>query len=103
MNWNIRGINSEKKWSALSNKIDECGCDIICLQETKRQSFDHQYLQKLCPRRLSKFAYLPSIGASGGILIVWNDAIFKGELLFQKGFLFSCPQVVSCTQFSSAP
>jgi hypothetical protein len=31
MNWNIRGINSEKKWNALANKIDECGCDIICL------------------------------------------------------------------------
>jgi exonuclease III len=70
LNWNIRGINSEKKWSALSNKIDECGCDIIYLQETKRESFDHHYLKKFCPRRLSKFAYLPSIGASRGILIV---------------------------------
>jgi hypothetical protein len=31
MNWNLRGINSEKKWVALSNKIEVAGCDIICL------------------------------------------------------------------------
>jgi exonuclease III len=31
MNWNIRGINSDKKWNALANKIDKSGCDIICL------------------------------------------------------------------------
>ena len=35
MNWNLRGINSEKKWLALASKIEESGCDIICLQETK--------------------------------------------------------------------
>jgi hypothetical protein len=46
-------------------------------------------LKKICPRRLSKFAYLPSVGASGGILIVWNDAIFNGDLLFQNNFSIS--------------
>ena len=40
MNWTLRGINSEKKWLALASKIEESGCDIICLQETKREHFD---------------------------------------------------------------
>jgi exonuclease III len=44
MNSNIRGINSEKKWLGFSNKIEESGCDIICLQETKREHFDLQYV-----------------------------------------------------------
>jgi hypothetical protein len=30
--WNIRGINSVGKCDAIRNKIDECGCAIICLQ-----------------------------------------------------------------------
>jgi hypothetical protein len=45
LNWNLRGINSEKKWVALSSKIDESNCDIICLQETKRESFDMEYIR----------------------------------------------------------
>jgi hypothetical protein len=47
LNWNIRGINAEEKWLALANKIEESGCDIICLQETKRQTFDMDYIKKI--------------------------------------------------------
>jgi exonuclease III len=66
MNWKLRGINSEKKCLALSNKIDESGCNIICLQETKREIFDMEYLRKFCPKKFDdKFEFLPSVGASG--------------------------------------
>lgn len=37
--WNIRGLNSEDKWKAIRSKVTECDCDIICLQETKREFF----------------------------------------------------------------
>jgi exonuclease III len=70
MNWNIRGINSEKKWLAIASKIDECGCDIICIQETTREDFDIQFIRKFAPKRFNKFEFLPSIGASGGIIIL---------------------------------
>jgi hypothetical protein len=49
MNWNIRGVNLDKKWDALSNKIKESGYDIVCLQETKREHFDLKYIKKICP------------------------------------------------------
>lgn len=39
--WNIGGINSEQKWLALFDEISESSCSIICLQETKREHFDH--------------------------------------------------------------
>ena len=86
LNWNIRGINSRDKWNAISNKIEESACVVVCLQETKREEFDLQYLRKFCPKRISKFVFLPSIGASGGILNAWNDSILEGELLFQNKF-----------------
>jgi exonuclease III len=89
MNWNIRGINSEKKWLALSNKIEESGCDIICLQETKREHFDLQYVKKFCPKKFSKFLFVPSVGASGGIIIIWNGSTFSGDLAFQNEFSLS--------------
>jgi hypothetical protein len=89
MNWNLRGINSDKKWVALANKIEESGCDIICLQETKRESFDLAYIRKFCPKKFNKFEYVPSVGASGGLIIIWNGSLFNGELAFHNDFSIS--------------
>jgi exonuclease III len=69
LNWNLRGINSEKKWVALASKIEESNCDIICLQETKREVFAMDYIRKFCPKRFDKFEYLPSIGALVELLL----------------------------------
>jgi exonuclease III len=83
---NIRGINSEAKWNVIRNKIQEIGCDIVCLQETKREHFDLNYIKKFCPRAFDKFSYLPSIGASGGTIIIWKGSMFDGELLMENEY-----------------
>jgi len=36
MCWNVRGLNSDKKWNSIRDKIIESRCDIACLQETKK-------------------------------------------------------------------
>jgi exonuclease III len=38
--WNVRGLNSENRQRAVRSKIDESDCNIICLQETKCDTFD---------------------------------------------------------------
>ena len=81
LNWNIKGINSEDKCNAIREKIDESDCAIFCIQETKREQFDHSFIRKLAPKRFNKFAFSPSEGASGGILMGWNSAIFTGEVI----------------------
>jgi len=44
LSWNIRGINSKKKWDAVRDRVVDSNCDVVCLQETKKQSFDpHVY------------------------------------------------------------
>jgi exonuclease III len=73
----------------LANKIEESGCDIICIQETKRQTFDLAFIKNFCPRKFRKFEYLPSIGASGGIITIWNSDIFEGEVSFSNEFSLS--------------
>jgi hypothetical protein len=35
--WNIRGLNAKSKQLALMNAINNSGCSVICLQETKRR------------------------------------------------------------------
>lgn len=84
--WNIRGINSEAKWDALRSKIDESACSIICLQETKKESFDSLYLRKFAPRRFDKFDYIPSVGASGGILVAWIGSMFDGSVVDKQSY-----------------
>ncbi|KAJ1266847.1 hypothetical protein BS78_07G010400 [Paspalum vaginatum] len=89
LNWNIRGLNAEDKCNAVRGKIEESACDVYCIQETKRSSFDHSYIRKLAPKRFDKFAFSPSEGASGGILVGWNSSIFTGEVTHTKKFAIS--------------
>lgn len=84
--WNIRGINSPHKWRSLREKIEESMCAVICIQETKREIFDHSYLKNFCPKRYDKFACSSSIGACGGILVIWNSSVFSGQLVHQLPF-----------------
>lgn len=93
--WNVRGINSEGKWESIRNKIIESNCDIISIQETKREFFDSTYIRKFCPPAFDAFCFLPSVGASGGILVVWKSAVFSGTEVFQNEFAIS-------VEFSSA-
>lgn len=79
--WNIRGINSQEKWDAIRDKITESACQVVCIQETKRENFDNFYIRKFCPRTLDQFAFFPSVGASGGLLTVWNGSVFDGTVV----------------------
>jgi exonuclease III len=87
--WNIHGVNSEKKWNAIYDRIKDCHCDVICLQETKRENFDDQYLRKICPPSFDKFVFLPSVGPSGGSIIIWKSMLFQGTLVFQNSYTIS--------------
>lgn len=88
--WNVRGINSDAKWNAIRLKIEESSCAVVCLQETKREVFDLSYVKKFCPRRIDKFVFVPSRGASGGMFVGWNSAHFNGQVVDQTDHALSC-------------
>jgi exonuclease III len=85
----VRGINSSSKWNAIRNKVQECSCDIICLQETKRDSFDPVYLKNFCPPSFDSFDYIPAEGTSGGNIIIWKSNRFNGQTIFQNNYALS--------------
>ena len=89
LNWNIRGLYDSNKGLALSNKIAESACDILCLQETKKDHFDSLFLKNFCHKKLNKFDFIPSIGASGGLLVVWNEQVFEGLTVHKNDFSIS--------------
>ena len=84
--WNIHGINASTKWDAIRNKIEESSCSIICLQETKREHFDISYIRNFAPRHFDNFDYIPSIGTSGGLFILWCSSTFTGTIIHKKDF-----------------
>lgn len=75
-----------KKWNAVRSKINETWCDIVCLQETKREQIDPVFLKNFCNPCFDCFEYLPSQGASGGTVIIWKGAGFSGSLVFQNQY-----------------
>lgn len=84
--WNIKGMNSEAKHLAIRNAINNSGCAVVCLQETKRTSFDSSFIKLFCPKRLDKYLFVPSCGASGGLFVAWNSSIFASTILFSETF-----------------
>lgn len=87
--WNVRGVNSDKKWNAIRDRISDSHCDVICLQETKRESFDVAFVNKICPPCFDHFAILPSVGASGGAITIWKSSILNGVTIFQNEYAIS--------------
>jgi len=86
LNWNIRGINSDIKCNSVRDKISETNCEIVCLQETKREAFDLCYIKNLCPLAFDSFLHLPSQGASGGIIVVWKSSMFSRQMVFNNEY-----------------
>ena len=79
--WNVRGLNGDARHRALRSKIEESQATIVCIQETKCEYIDHKLLRKFCPKRFDNFAYIPSKGASGGLLVLWCSSVFLGRVI----------------------
>jgi len=89
LSWNVHGINSDKKWNAIRDRVSESCCDVICLQKTKRSHFDAMFIRQFCPPVFYQCEFLPSNGASGGSIIIWKSSIFSGSLVFQNEYASS--------------
>jgi exonuclease III len=46
LSWNVRGVNATWKWDVVKNKFLQSACDIVCLQETKKEMLDLHFLKK---------------------------------------------------------
>ena len=82
----MRGLNAPAKRAAVREVAEAHRMTILCLQETKKEHFDHSFLRKFCPRRFDKFEYVPSSGASGGLVINWCSSQFTGQVLHSHKF-----------------
>lgn len=61
--------------NSVRDQISENNCDVVCLQETKRSHIDISFLHNFCSPQYDCFEFLPSNGASRGIVIFFGKAL----------------------------
>ena len=73
LNWNVRGLNSSARQDAVRVLVEASKIDVVCLQETKLCNVSRGLILSMLGSDFdNNFSFLPSVGASGGILIAWR-------------------------------
>ncbi|XP_050211520.1 uncharacterized protein LOC126661702 [Mercurialis annua] len=100
VSWNCRGgLLFNRKQKFIRDLVSTHKLAFIGLLESKRELVDDFLVRKLWPNLDFMFDWIPSVGASGGLLLIWNSvslsnvAISKGSRWIAMDFLF---QGVSC-------
>ncbi|XP_026398793.1 uncharacterized protein LOC113294624 [Papaver somniferum] len=81
ISWNIRGLNAFERMVALKNLVMAQKCTICLIQDTKMMKMDHWVIQNILYDGEFDWMYFPSVGASGGLLTVWDKSklVKEGE------------------------
>ena len=45
-----------------------------------------EFIRNFAPSHFDRFEFIPSMGASGGILVVWNSSCFVGQVVDKQQF-----------------
>ena len=59
------------------------------IQETKKEKIDNKMVGSIWGTRFKEWAFLPSIGRSGGILMIWDVRSVRGVEVLQGGYSLS--------------
>jgi len=90
VSWNVRGLNSRDKRRVVKNIMGDWKADIICLQETKLQGDLTGLVMQIWGGRWIKMACLEASGTRGGIMMLWDSRIWKGEVLEIGTYTLTC-------------
>ncbi|XP_055962278.1 uncharacterized protein LOC126687456 [Mercurialis annua] len=88
--WNCRGgLLSFRKQSFIRNLVSKHNPSFIGLVESKKENIDAFLVRKLWPNLDFDFSFVPSIGSSGGLLIIWNSVLLH-NVSVTKGSRWIC-------------
>jgi exonuclease III len=73
--WNVRGLNSTARQDSVRTLVQSIRADVVCLQETKMETISQWLVFSTLGTDFCHFSVLPSVGASGGVLVAWRQAI----------------------------
>ena len=73
VSWNVRGLNDGSKRLMVRHLLKQWKADLVCLQETKLQSLSRGLIRSLWGGHHVDWLFVGSNGASGGILLLWDN------------------------------
>ena len=98
--WNVRGLNDLRKRDVFKFFLRDWRCDLICLQETKLEVVSLSVIRSLWGNFSIGFVFLKVIGASGGIIVMWDKSTFNLVSYSQGEFSITCIVPVSYTHLT---
>jgi len=89
ISYNIRELGRGVKWAAIRRLVKQEHVDMICIQETKRESVDKIMCQSLWGDDGVSWEMQPASNTAGGILCLWSEQTFKLQMkVVGSGFIF---------------
>jgi hypothetical protein len=77
ISWNVRGLNDGAKRTRICNLLHHWKADVVCFQETKLTSVTQGLVRSLWCCKYVDWISLDSIGASGGIILMWDRRVVE--------------------------
>ena len=88
LSYNIRGLGRGIKWASIRRLVGKHKIDLLCLQETKRDSLDKALCQTLWGQSDFEWEWVPAVNTAGGLLCIWNNNNFQVEVkTAERGFI----------------
>ncbi|KAH1077371.1 hypothetical protein GYH30_052752 [Glycine max] len=77
--YNVRGLGRGVKWAAIRRLIKKESVDMICIQETKKETIEKSMCQSIWGDPAVSWEMQPAVNSAGGLLCLWCDKKFKLE------------------------
>ncbi|KAH1238822.1 hypothetical protein GmHk_08G023421 [Glycine max] len=82
------GLGRGVIWASIRYLVGKHKVDLLCLQETQRDSLDKAAAQALWGHSDFAWEWFPAVNTAGGMLCIWNDNNFKVDFrLSEKGLI----------------
>ena len=77
LSWNVKGLNVVEKRLQIRNLLRTWRPDIVCLQETKLEWITRGIVRSIWSCPYIDWLYLGFKGASGGIVLMWDQRLME--------------------------
>jgi exonuclease III len=74
LSYNARGLGGGEKRMEIRNLVRDKHPFVLCIQESKMSVVDEELIKSIWGEGPSAFSYKPSVGASGGLITVWDSS-----------------------------
>lgn len=77
LSWNVRGMNEQEKRLQVRNLIKHWKADIVYLLETKLELITRGIIHSLWGGQHVNWVYFSFVGASRGVLVMWDRRVVE--------------------------